>query len=199
MSLTPPCTHTQADSDSITLSNVPFAATNGSFTINLWMRRPGNANLTGTQYQYLFSQASTPSSLVAQPNSVSSRRAGLAGLVFLGVILLSIEHLYSRLQTHALATPEPLPILPNPQPPPPQIGIYLPDSEHPASGLVRVMVVDGTGDPTGNSANYLDSDGHVNDNEARNTSSPAQSASWGPGLGGKYLGSGSCPGRCKGV
>uniref|UniRef100_A0A1D1ZX47 LamG-like jellyroll fold domain-containing protein n=1 Tax=Auxenochlorella protothecoides TaxID=3075 RepID=A0A1D1ZX47_AUXPR len=113
----------RADSDSITLSNVPFAATNGSFTINLWMRRPGNANLTGTQYQYLFSQASTPSSLVAQTNS---------------------------------------------------IGIYLPDSEHPASGLVRVMVVDGTGDPTGNSANYLDSDGHVNDNEARNTSSPAQ-------------------------
>lgn len=88
MRLTPPCTHTQADSDSITLSNVPFAATNGSFAINLWMRRPGNANLTGTQYQYLFSQASTPSSLVAQPNSVSSRRAGLAGLVVLGGVLL---------------------------------------------------------------------------------------------------------------
>ncbi|KAK2080285.1 hypothetical protein QBZ16_000138 [Prototheca wickerhamii] len=50
------------------------------------------------------------------------------------------------------------------------INIYLPEDNHTAAGLVRVMALDGN-DQGGSTAYYLDSDGHVNDPNARNASS----------------------------
>ena len=58
-----------------------------------------------------------------------------------------------------------------------QIQIYLPENEHPASGLVRTVVKDSTDLDT---AAFLDSDGHYNDNSVRTKANgnPANDGAW---------------------
>ena len=58
-----------------------------------------------------------------------------------------------------------------------QIQIYLPENEHPAAGLVRTVVKDSTDLDT---AAFLDSDGHYNDNSARTNinGNPANDGAW---------------------
>lgn len=54
-----------------------------------------------------------------------------------------------------------------------QLGIYLPSEQHVAHGLVRVMLLDAEGDAGGTAANFMDSDGAINDDTARNLTEPA--------------------------
>ena len=58
-----------------------------------------------------------------------------------------------------------------------QIQIYLPENQHPASGLVRTVVKDSTDLDT---AAFMDSDGHYNDNSARTriNGNPVNDGAW---------------------
>ena len=58
-----------------------------------------------------------------------------------------------------------------------QIHIYLPESDHPADGLVRTVVKDSTDLDT---TAFLDSDGHYNDNTVRKNinGNPANDGAW---------------------
>lgn len=73
---TTPTALLQAHQDAVNLADVPYAASNGSFAVNLWMRRPTGADTSGTTYQYLFSQAKYYNDSPAEPSSVS----GAAGV-----------------------------------------------------------------------------------------------------------------------
>ncbi len=58
-----------------------------------------------------------------------------------------------------------------------QIQIYLPENQHPAAGLVRTVVKDSTDLDT---AAFMDSDGHYNDNSARTliNGNPVNDGAW---------------------
>ena len=49
------------------LDNVPYAI-NGSFTLNLWMRRLPDSNTSGTTFQYLFSHTGVAAASTVSPN-----------------------------------------------------------------------------------------------------------------------------------
>ena len=58
-----------------------------------------------------------------------------------------------------------------------QIQVYLPENQHPAAGLVRTVVKDSTDLDT---AAFMDSDGHYNDNSARTriNGNPVNDGAW---------------------
>jgi hypothetical protein len=68
----------QSAQNALELDNVPYGL-NGSFAVNLWMRRLPNSNTSGVTFGYLFSHTGVAAASGASPNEVGTLAAPVGG------------------------------------------------------------------------------------------------------------------------